>query len=111
MKYDTVFIIFQQWPEVAPDPAFSSHPGFSARLSAVLILSLSLSPALQRGFPTQAFPHSVISPLLLIQRDQDWAFNPIQDGCLELLAHSPFPASLAAAAVSADTRVILLKNV
>lgn len=79
MKYGTV------WPEVAPDPSFSSRPGFSATLSLA-------AAALQRGFPTQAFPHSVISPLLLIQSDRDWAFNPIQDGCLELPAHSPIPS-------------------
>lgn len=67
-----------------------------ATVSAISIHTLSSSLSLCRGV-SQAFPHSLISPLLLIQRDQDYAFNPVQDGCLYLRAHllafSPLPLS------------------
>lgn len=39
------------------------------------------------GFPAQASLHSLIASLLLTQHDQNYAFNPIQDGILQLPAH------------------------
>lgn len=92
MKYDADLIGILAWSGPTDCIVFHLLPRLFIWLQHYLqysyTLSLSLSLSRQRGFPAQAFPHSLISTPLLIQRDQDYAFNPVQDGCLQLPAHS-----------------------